>query len=529
MAHAPLYPRAGGLPVASDAYDVRLYIDGEPRRIRVDDRVPAANGHTLGAHLRSGSPWPSLIEKGYLHTYSSGYDHDGGDAGSDVYMLTGWVPEHIALQEPAFQREKTWARVYGAWRAGACMVTAGTSAKIPARATVPGLISGHCYSVVSMNDDRVVKLLNPWKQDGDGALHCLWDDLCVSFSVLCVNWDPARWCSARVQGSWQPNAQSVQYRLDSPPDTLVTLHLERHIDGRDCFIAVHAFPTDGRRVFNAESGGQMGTYTSARHESIRAKGPCTVVVTTNHAQQRSAFTLTAYADVPIALRGVPLSLAQSATMVGAWRGRSAGGNMRYATFRHNPQYLVRVESNDTVLLPRIRALVRTERHVAVNALLVRGNQRVSQVAADDVIASSGAYTRGIALCDASAVQPGAYTLVLSTFTPHESEFSLQIESSADALAVEALPAEGAGMYHRCGTGTSWTLELARPSKVMMRFYDQHAAQAPLQISRDRIAMAHWSANNEVYLESGMYSLAANVFGALDVYSEHPIALHSGVD
>lgn len=85
------------------------------------------------------------------------------------------------------------------------------------------------------------------------------------------------------------------------------------------------------------------------------------------------------------------------------------------------------------------------------------------------------------------------------------------------------------MYHRCGTGTSWTLELARPSKVMMRFYDQHAAQAPLQISRDRIAMAHWSANNEVYLESGMYSLAANVFGALDVYSEHPIALHSGVD
>ncbi|WFD34953.1 cysteine protease [Malassezia cuniculi] len=439
FASAALYPQRDGVPVGSDVYDVRLFFDGEPRKVTVNSEVPAAQGEIQGCHLRNGSPWPALIEKAFLHVYSSSYDHAGGDAGSDVYMLTGWLPEYIALQET--------------------------------HATVHGLISGHCYSIAALDGGRTVTLINPWKDAADPVIRCSWDDLCVSFSVLSVNWDPASWThSTNVRGSWKGNAAdaSVQYRLTG--NGPVTLHLERHIDSQDSFIAVHAFHSDGR-VFNVVSGGQMGTYTDARHSLIRVDAPCTVIVSQSQGGDAS-YTLSAYSDAPVSLEDAVQSLEHSHILCGAWRARSAGGNVNYATFRHNPQFTVRVGSSDATMLPRLRALVHTNRDVAVSALLVRGGQRVCQVSPASVVACSGAYSRGIALCDASAVQPGVYTLVLSTFTPQEADFSLQVESSAETLAIDTIPPEGAGMYHRGSSGSSWKLHLEAAATVAVHFHGQ---------------------------------------------------------
>ena len=50
--------------------------------------VDRANPHLL---------WPALVEKAYLKI-RGGYDCPGSNSGTDVWVLTGWIPEQVFLQ-----------------------------------------------------------------------------------------------------------------------------------------------------------------------------------------------------------------------------------------------------------------------------------------------------------------------------------------------------------------------------------------------------------------------------------------------
>lgn len=529
LAHAPLFPQENGAPTDSATYDVRLFVDGEARRITVDNQVPMAGDAILGAHICGGSPWPSFIEKAYLHVYRSGYEHVGGDASSDVYMLTGWLPEYIAMQEPSFQREKTWTRISDAWRAGACLLTAGTSAAFPPRATLTSLVPGHCYSIVNVDDERTITLINPWKH-GSYTIRCSWDDLCASFSVLHANWNPAHWpCTAQMRGTWQPATEhccSTQYRVITDTPTSVFVHLERHMEYKDAFIALHAFPTEGRRVFNVDSGGHMGTYTSARHALMRIDAPCTLVASRFQGDDQSTYTLTAYSSRSVALENMESSdMTHVKHLRGTWHAHTVDAHLRSAVFQHSPQYILHVGSNDSTQLPRVRVLVRTARDVAVGAIILRSKQRVCELRLENVVTSSGAYTPGIALCDASAIQPGTYTLVLSTAGAYEAEYTARIESNADALSVEQLAAEGAGMYQRSGMGTVWTLAVVHAANVHIHYHSH--THVPLHLVGRGLLTDCGDPCMRIttFFDAGTYTLHGD--GTLYVYCEQPIDLHSG--
>lgn len=89
----------------SGRYTVRLNFNGTYRRVDIDDRLPVSKTsrvlHVVDRHT-PGLLWPALLEKAYLKVRGS-YDFPGSNSGTDLWILTGWIPEQIFLQRYVLQ------------------------------------------------------------------------------------------------------------------------------------------------------------------------------------------------------------------------------------------------------------------------------------------------------------------------------------------------------------------------------------------------------------------------------------------
>jgi calpain-7 len=205
-----IYPQnASGVPLynAYGKYLVKLYLNGVPRKVVVDDFLPADGAGRLlcssGEHSESSLElWVSIIEKAYMKV-NAGYDFPGSNSGIDLYALTGWIPEHVYFSEeegeaapaptpsgrPASldhrqSEDRAWDRIKSAMSFGDCLVTVSTPPAVPDRAATrdppgrgrvvglcpedeaeTGLVPSHAYAVLDVQELRGLRLLrvkNPW-------------------------------------------------------------------------------------------------------------------------------------------------------------------------------------------------------------------------------------------------------------------------------------------------------------------------------------------------------------------------------
>lgn len=81
-------------------YILRLHFNGCPRIVIIDDRLPVSRTSRVLHVTDRNNPsllWPALVEKAYLKV-RGGYDFPGSNSGTDLWVLTGWIPEQIFLQ-----------------------------------------------------------------------------------------------------------------------------------------------------------------------------------------------------------------------------------------------------------------------------------------------------------------------------------------------------------------------------------------------------------------------------------------------
>ncbi|OQO08117.1 hypothetical protein B0A48_06911 [Cryoendolithus antarcticus] len=163
------YDDESGRPMmsANGKYIVRLNFNGCYRKVVIDDRLPASNTsrviHVVDRH-NPGLLWPALLEKAYLKV-RGGYDFPGSNSGTDLWILTGWVPEQVFLQSDDLEPDVFWRKTLAAFNYGDVMVTMGTG-KISARAEREiGLAGEHDYAVIDMREvdgQRLFLIKNPW-------------------------------------------------------------------------------------------------------------------------------------------------------------------------------------------------------------------------------------------------------------------------------------------------------------------------------------------------------------------------------
>ncbi|KAF2175919.1 calpain-like protease palB/rim-13, partial [Zopfia rhizophila CBS 207.26] len=163
------YDKNLGRPVISSngKYIVRLNFNGCWRKVIIDDRLPTSKTHRLLHVVDRHNPallWPALLEKAYLKV-RGGYDFPGSNSCSDLWTLTGWVPEQIYLQENDTVPDQLWTRIYNAFLYGDVLVTVGTGKMSNRQEKELGLEGQHSYVVLDMKEidhERLLLVKNPW-------------------------------------------------------------------------------------------------------------------------------------------------------------------------------------------------------------------------------------------------------------------------------------------------------------------------------------------------------------------------------
>lgn len=163
------YDAANGRPCMSEngKYIVRLNFNGCYRKVEIDDRLPTSSTtrviHVVD-RLNPGLLWPALIEKAYLKV-RGGYDFPGSNSGTDLWILTGWIPEQVFLQSDDLNPVQFWRRISSAFRCGDVLITMGTGKMSSKTERELGLAGEHDYAVLDLREldgQRLMLVKNPW-------------------------------------------------------------------------------------------------------------------------------------------------------------------------------------------------------------------------------------------------------------------------------------------------------------------------------------------------------------------------------
>lgn len=510
-----------GRPVASQngKYMFRLNFNGCFRQVVVDDRLPVSKTSRTFFVVDRRNPeliWPALMEKAYLKI-RGGYDFPGSNSGTDLWVLTGWIPEQIFLQSDDIELDQTWKRMKNAFEYGDVVVTLGTGRLSRQEEETLGLAGEHDYAVMDIkvqdNGERRMLLKNPWCDglvwrgsgstatvdaeayppasptlsrpprtpnsrasspspyaDMTGTFWISLEDVVQNFESLYLNWNPTLFTDRQDHHfTWtlpsramQPSfAHNPQYAFTSPTSGSVWILLSRHFQDGELPIARNQAARQPATTSLAEvsnSLGFMSIYLFDRagghcvqlpdrpaHQSpfvdspqtlmrfeAQANTPYTVVV----AQEglplpKYSFTLSFFSRAPLTVAKATPPLREYSELEGSWTRRTAGGNARTVSFFHNPQFALVVPRPTPISL--LLATDADDIPVHVDLVWADG-QRVTALAVRDIVCSSGEYRRGCALAEVApprAVDPGTYTIVVSTFEPGQlARFALRVGSDA---------------------------------------------------------------------------------------------------
>ncbi|KAK9780575.1 putative Calpain catalytic domain-containing protein [Seiridium cardinale] len=483
----PIDPKNGQPKVsASGRYVFRMYFNGCFRKVVIDDRLPSStNSRTLYVVDRQNSRliWPALMEKAYLKV-RGGYDFPGSNSGTDLWVLTGWIPQQLFLQSDDIDFNQTWSRVKKAYDYGDVVITLGTGRLSELEEETLGLAGEHDYAVLDLSETSGIRRMlvkNPWcdglvwKGAGSsstdpeshptklkpGSFWIDFDDVTQNFESLYLNWNPALFTERQDHHFvWQlpvPSmsdsfAHSPQYSMTAAASGSVWILLSRHfqddelaiaksrstasnladVSNRLGFMSLYIFDhSQGKRVPLGDKSLYRGHFVDSPQTLAPFEAKKGIQYTIAVAQHglplpKYSFTLSFFSRSALSIGQAADPLAHYTEAQGSWTRRTAGGNAASPSYLSNPQFAVTVTKPGPLSI--LLCTANEDLPVHIDLVWAKG-QRVTALTVRDLVGSSGDYRRGCALAYVANVDASTYTVVCSTFEPGQlAEFTLRIGS-----------------------------------------------------------------------------------------------------
>ncbi|KAI0214801.1 Calpain-7 [Lamellibrachia satsuma] len=390
-------------------YMVKLNINGVPRKVIIDDYLPVGcHGELLCSYSSNASEmWVSLLEKAYLKVMG-GYDFPGSNSNIDLHVLTGWIPERIAIRpnSTTFDADHEFDKILDRFHKGHCLVTMATGDISEVVADRAGLVPTHAYAMLDVRKVkgyRLFLLKNPWSHlrwkgnfsendsvhwtedmkrllnynPSDAAMFdngVFWIDyasVIEFFDVTYVNWNPELFPSTTcMHHTWRckegPKKDSYnigdnpQYRLEvhAPGPSAVWILLTRHITDKDDFadnrefITLLVYKSNGKRIFYPYDPPPYkdGVRINSPHylcKMVEEKGTSlySLVISQYEKTNTIHYTLRVYATCKFSLTKISEPYTHERQMTGQWKGTTAGGCANFPTHGNNPIYQVKIDNN----------------------------------------------------------------------------------------------------------------------------------------------------------------------------------------
>jgi calpain-7 len=490
-------------------YVLKLYFNGCWRRVVIDDRLPTSKtSRVLHVVDRAypGRLWPTLVEKAYLKV-RGGYDFPGSNSGTDLAVITGWIPQQVFLHDGDVDPDSLWEELYQATNEGHSIITVGTGKLSQREQKQLGLAAEHDYAVLEMEERCNIKELlikNPWRdgdvwkgasrrrpnsesaenlasQEQDGSTAMLpgtfWMDfnsVFQHFENLYVNWNPGlfdnrydrhfSWTLDKKRSAANILDDHHQFVVQTTRPSEVWVLLNRHFrtgdythanSGKNGYIALYIFDKDGRRVLSREGAFTRGPFVDSPNTLVRftapANKPLTVAVLQSDLPAgKHNFTISLFSHCPARLDEAAPRYPHAESIAAQWTRATAGGSSDSPSYLSNPQFSISLASEQQVAcILRIAdtdtaTLDTTETHVKLSIVGSDG-RRVTRLRPRDVIAHSGDYRRGSAVIE-TPLSRGKYALIASTFDAgQQARFTIDFYSSvAHASRFERLAGEESG-------------------------------------------------------------------------------------
>ncbi|CAD0031184.1 unnamed protein product [Aureobasidium pullulans] len=411
------YDNEEGRPQMSQngKYALKLNFNGTYRKVDIDDRLPVSKSsrvlHVIDRHNPS-LLWPALIEKAYLKVRGS-YDFPGSNSGTDLWILSGWIPEQIFLQSDDTIPNNIWKRIYKSHQYGDVLVTMGTGKISNRTERAIGLAGEHDYAVLDMREVDGQKLMlvkNPWcegmswkgsiprspvdnegeedeevlpssrdllNSDDELTPGTFWMDLnsvMQYFESIYLNWNPGLFSYRQdIHFAWDLSASSPsskfksfgnhqQFRMSVASPGTAWLLLNRHFkDGKENvhpseYISLYMFDNHGAKVYLSDGAIQRGPFvdspqTLLRLDNLEADKRYTIVpVEQDLTQATHTFTLSAFANARITIDEAPNKYRCQNVVSSSWTEETAGGNAHSPTYSQNPQFSITVAARTPIAL-----------------------------------------------------------------------------------------------------------------------------------------------------------------------------------
>ena len=470
---------------ANGKYVFKLYFNGCWRRVEVDDLLPSSKtGRVLHVVDRRHRRllWPALVEKAYLKV-RGGYDFPGSNSGTDLAVLTGWLPQQVFLHDHDVEPDRLWEEVVKHFQEGNVLITIGTG-KLPRRQQRQlGLAAEHDYAVLDINsggDTKEMLIKNPWadgdvwtgaarrrpNQNSDAASEDIPDPQAMMpgtfwmdfnsvfqyFENLYLNWNPGLFSHREdLHFSWlQDQATLIGNLVVANPQFAVTaadtgevwLLLHRHFRtgdyteatiGRNGYISLYLYDRGGNKLISSEASRLRGPFVDSPNTLMRFKANAkttytAVLVSQDLPPGKLNFTVSAFGKSSVTLKEAQDEYPQRYTLSSAWTRANAGGNSDSPNYYLNPQF--RLSLNNAQKLALVLRLVapRSDERSTTSARSSEINAKVL------VVFSDGSRIIRLRLRDVLAhsgdyrrgsavietqLGAGKYTVICSTFEPNQ--------------------------------------------------------------------------------------------------------------